>query len=80
HYLHSARTGRLAQAADLLLGAYLLPKTEDNALAIPTTATLYLTLLGNALPADLQPALAAARQICAEARVLHWPLAFPQVF
>ncbi|MEM7928027.1 hypothetical protein Q4R04_19910, partial [Morganella morganii] len=46
----------------------------------PTTATLYLTLLGNALPADLQPALAAARQICAEARVLHWPLAFPQVF
>lgn len=79
-YLHSARTGRLAQAADLLLGAYLLPKTEDNALAIPTTATLYLTLLGSALPADQQPALAAARQACEKARVLHWPLAFPQVF
>ncbi|WP_241160628.1 Eco57I restriction-modification methylase domain-containing protein [Pseudomonas chlororaphis] len=80
HYLHSARTGRLAQAADMLLGAYLLPKTEDNAQAIPTTATLYLTLLGNALPADQQPALAGARQACEEARVFHWPLAFPQVF
>ncbi|MGC3579953.1 Eco57I restriction-modification methylase domain-containing protein [Pseudomonas aeruginosa] len=79
-YLHSARTGLLAQAADLLLGAYLLPKTEDNAQAIPTTATLYLTLLGNALPADQQPALAGARQACEEARVFHWPLAFPQVF
>lgn len=79
-YLHTARTGLLAQAADLLLGAYLLPKTEDNALAIPTTATLYLTLLGSALPADQQPALVAARQACEKARVLHWPLAFPQVF
>ncbi|MHB9800484.1 Eco57I restriction-modification methylase domain-containing protein [Pseudomonas sp. MT3] len=80
HYLHSARTGRLAQAADLLLGAYLLPKTEGDIQAIPTTATLYLTLLGSALPADQQPALAAAQKACEEARVLHWPLTFPQVF
>ncbi|MBD9667079.1 N-6 DNA methylase [Variovorax sp. VRV01] len=79
-YLRLARNNHLAQAADLLLGAYLLPKTEGTAQAIPTTATLYLTLLGSALPADQQPALAAARQACAEARVFHWPLAFPQVF
>ena len=79
-YLHTARTGRLAQAADLLLGAYLLPKTEGDIHAIPTTATLYLTLLGSALPDDQQPALAAAQQACEEARVFHWPLAFPQVF
>ncbi|EED38926.1 hypothetical protein SSKA14_1941 [Stenotrophomonas sp. SKA14] len=80
HYLHSARTGRLAQAADLLMGAYLLPKIESNAQTIPTTATLYLTLLGCELPPDQQPTLAAARQACEEARVFHWPLAFPQVF
>jgi len=79
-YLDTARTGRLAQAADLLLGAYLLPKTEGNVQAIPTTATLYLTLLGSALPAEQQPALAAAQKACEDARVLHWPLAFPQVF
>lgn len=79
-YLHQARDNHLAQAADLLLGAYLLPKTEGTTQAIPTTATLYLTLLGSALPADQQSTLAAARQACEEARVFHWPLAFPQVF
>ncbi len=79
-YLRSARTGRLAQAADLMLGAYLLPKTEGDTQVIPTTATLYLILQGGELPANQQPALAAARQACQEARVFHWPLAFPQVF
>lgn len=47
---------------------------------MPTSATLYLTLLGDSLPITQQGALAAAQAICAEARVLHWPLAFPQVF
>ena len=79
-YLNLARTGRLAQAAQLLLGAYLLPKTEATAHAIPTTATLYLTLQGVALPANQRAALAAANDACNYARVLHWPLAFPQVF
>lgn len=79
-YLRQARTGRLAQAANLLLGAYLLPKHADTAGSIPTTATLYLTLQGVALPADQHEALAAAQAACDEARVLHWPLAFPQVF
>lgn len=79
-YLRSARTGRFAQAADLMLGAYLLPKTEGDTQVIPTTATLYLILQGGELLANQQPALAAARQACEEARVFHWPLAFPQVF
>lgn len=79
-YLRSARTGRLAQAADLMLGAYLMPKTEGDTQVIPTTATLYLILQGGELPANQQPALAAARQACEEARVFHWPLSFPQVF
>ncbi|MDH0775914.1 N-6 DNA methylase [Delftia tsuruhatensis] len=79
-YLRQARAGRLAQAANLLLGAYLLPKRADTVSRIPTTATLYLTLLGVPLPADQQGALAAAQAACDEARVLHWPLAFPQVF
>jgi hypothetical protein len=79
-YLTQARTGRLAQAAQLLLGAFLLPKTEATAHAIPTTATLYLTLQGVPLPANQRGALAAADDVCKYARVLHWPLAFPQVF
>ncbi|WP_198969813.1 Eco57I restriction-modification methylase domain-containing protein [Xylophilus sp. ASV27] len=79
-YLRQARSSHLAQAAHLLLGAYLLPKRVDTAGGIPTTATLYLTLQGVPLPADQHGALAAAQAACSEARVFHWPLAFPQVF
>ena len=79
-FLNQARTSRLAHASDLLVGAYLLPKREGTETSIPTSATLYLTLLGDILPADQQSALVAAQTACAEARVLHWPLAFPQVF
>jgi len=79
-FLEQAKTSRLAHAADLLVGAYLLPKREGSEAHIPTSATLYLTLLGDALPAAQQGALAAAQTACVEARVLHWPLAFPQVF
>lgn len=79
-FLEQAKTSRLAHAADLLVGAYLLPKREGADTSIPTSATLYLTLLGDTLPAEQQGALAVAQTACAEARVLHWPLAFPQVF
>lgn len=79
-FLQQAKTSRLAHAADLLVGAYLLPKREGTEPLIPTSATLYLTLLGDVLPAAQQVALASAQMACAEARVLHWPLAFPQVF
>ena len=89
-FIEQAKTSRLAHAADLLVGAYLLPKTQlpspldGEGLGmrgdIPTSATLYLTLLGDTLSSDQQGALAAAQAVCREARVLHWPLAFPQVF
>jgi hypothetical protein len=79
-FLQQAKTSRLAHAADLLVGAYLLPKLPTSQNEIPTSATLYLTLLGDALPTQQKDALAAAQSACIEARVLHWPLAFPQVF
>jgi len=79
-FLQQARTSRLAHAADLMLGAYLLPKTAASKDRIPTSATLYLTLLGDALPAQQQGALASAQSVCEQTRVLHWPLAYPQVF
>jgi hypothetical protein len=79
-YLTHARTGRLAQAANQLLGAYLLPKTEATADSVSTTATLYLTLQGMPLKQAQQAVQTAANDACKKARVLHWPLAFPQVF
>ncbi len=78
--LEQAKTSRLALAADLLVGTYLLPKHEGAEALIPTSATLYLTLLGDTLPPEQQGVLAVAQAACAEASVLHWPLAFPQVF
>jgi hypothetical protein len=85
-FVDEARSSRLAHAADLLLGAFLLTKTDESITSIPTSQTLYLELcadsdsLQGSHNAQQQAQLQAARAACAEARVLHWPLAFPQVF
>jgi hypothetical protein len=74
----------LALAADLAVGAYLLPKTPDSAAMVPTSETLHLALTAQHRLADSahphSAAVAAARAACQQARVLHWPLAFAQVF
>jgi len=74
---------------------YLLPKTsgplpsplagegpgERGLSTIPTSITLH-ALLTDPQRAQTEHAapIAAARAACEQARVLHWPLAFPQVF
>ncbi len=79
-FQQQAESSHLAHAADLLLGAFLLPKTQASAEQIPTSQSLYFELLG-ATPGALHARqLGAARAACREARVLHWPLTFPQVF
>lgn len=71
----------LAIAADVQVGAYLLPKTADSAAAIPTSITIHALLTGpDPAASEHAAAIAAARAACEQARVLHWPLAFPQVF
>jgi len=69
----------LRHAADMLLGAFLLPKNEVNQHSIPTTGTVVLELLGDHAALGHAGKRAASIKICAEARVLHWPLAFPLV-
>ena len=69
----------LRHAADMLLAAFLLPKTEVNQNFVPTTGTVVLELLGDHAALSHAGKRAAAIEICAEARVLHWPLAFPLV-
>ena len=78
-HLEQARTSRLRQAADLLVGAFLLPKTGD-ASAIPTSRTLYLELYSDSHDQAHQRQRQGASAACAQARVLHWQLAYPQVF
>lgn len=69
----------LRHAADMLLGAFLQPKVEANQKAVPTTRTVVLELLGEYAAPGHALKREAASAACAEARVLHWPLAFPLV-
>ncbi|MFU3249721.1 Eco57I restriction-modification methylase domain-containing protein [Pseudomonas paraeruginosa] len=80
-FLKESAHSPLAQAADALVGAYLLPKTSDAVKAVPTSITLHALLTDpERAQASFASALAAAHAACEQARVLHWPLAFPQVF
>lgn len=81
HFLEDSAHSPLAHAADALVGAYLLPKTEDTAEAVPTNITLHALLTApERAQAEHADPIATARTACEQARVFHWPLAFPQVF
>ena len=85
-YAAQERASRLQQAADLFVGAFLSPKARpEDVEHTPTSQNLYLALFTDQAPAELVQAkqaerLAQATQRAREARVLHWPLAFVQVF
>ncbi len=74
----------LGLAADLMVGAYLMTKTADTAALVPTSETLHAALTAPHTLAEQDTAhsatVAAAHAACQQAQVLHWPLAFPQVF
>lgn len=54
--------------------------TDHRSPITPTSKTLYLELFSDSRNAEHEQRLAQAQALCREARVLHWPLAFPQVF
>ncbi|WNG70842.1 Eco57I restriction-modification methylase domain-containing protein [Cupriavidus gilardii] len=81
HFLEDSAQSPLAHAADVLVGAYLLPKTEGTAETVPTSITLHALLTApERAQAEHGAPIVAARDACEQARVFHWPLAFPQVF
>jgi hypothetical protein len=77
-----------ALAADLFVGAFLMPKTlaggervltEAGARArFPSTSAL-VSVLDGTMGAE-HTVVQSIRRTCADASVLHWPLSFPQVF
>jgi hypothetical protein len=85
-YAAQERASRLQQAADLFVGAFLSPKAAPQDVErTPTSQNLYLALFTDQAPAALTQArqaerLAQATRLAREARVLHWPLTFVQVF
>ena len=80
-FLQHARDSRLAQAADLVVAAFLTPKDSPATAALcPTTQTLgdlLFPIQGNPVRPEV---LRNVRETCRQARVLHWPLAFAGVF
>ncbi|MBP9059154.1 MAG: N-6 DNA methylase [Rhodoferax sp.] len=83
-FCEQSKNNPLGLAADLMVGAYLMTKTADSAALVPTSETLHAALTA---PHTLQEqdtvhsaTVAAAHAACEQARVFHWPLAFPQVF
>ena len=85
-YAAREHASRLQQAADLFVGAFLSPKAAPQDVDhTPTSRNLYLALFTDQAPGALTQAkqaerLAQATRLAREARVLHWPLAFVQVF
>lgn len=78
-FADEAADSPLRHAADMLLAAFLLPKIQATKDSVPTTGTVVLELLGDHAHVGHAGKRAAAREACIEARVLHWPLAFPLV-
>lgn len=78
-FLTQATESPLRHAADMVLGAFLINKSTQNKRQVPTTASVILELLGENASAQ-QEKRALATQACQKDFVLHWPLAFPQVF
>ncbi|MGY3173121.1 hypothetical protein ACVWYU_002516 [Pseudomonas sp. TE12234] len=79
-FQQQAQDSRLLHAANLLVGGFLLEKSEPAQANIPTSKTLYLELFSESRSEQHKQQLIAATAACEQARVLHWPLVFPQVF
>ncbi|MFZ1986925.1 MAG: N-6 DNA methylase, partial [Desulfatitalea sp.] len=80
-FLENAGHSPLARAADLFMGTFLMPKSDPSAAPqIPNSLSLEVELFGGVPTQGHEEQVQAARQYCQKARVLHWPLAFAQVF
>lgn len=79
-FLATAQDSPLAHACDLLVAAYLTPKTAGTSSLIPHTSTLLAVLFPQQGDPAPQPVIDHATEICREARVFHWPLRFARIF
>jgi hypothetical protein len=79
---HAARgdagNSRFARLADLYVGTFLLPKTADQIEGLPSSKHFW-AIANNELEPSLARVESAARAACAQAKVLHWWVAFPHI-
>ncbi|MGI6438192.1 MAG: Eco57I restriction-modification methylase domain-containing protein [Sphaerochaeta sp.] len=65
-------------ASDIYIGAFLMQKRPEN--RVPTSHTLHrYKVVRQPNEMDLE-AIKHAREVCRNAKVLHWPFAFPKIF
>jgi hypothetical protein len=76
--LFHAKTGPESEAANLYLAAFLLPKHAGR--PVPTSADVFGALGFPGFAPPSEELHLAARDVCAVARTLHWPIIFPAVF
>ncbi|OGV46461.1 MAG: hypothetical protein A2X46_14640 [Lentisphaerae bacterium GWF2_57_35] len=79
-FLSAARNSHPAHAADLFVGAFLVPKDNESSIStVPTTNHLQYELTGNGTAATPEMRRSVS-DVCTRAKVLHWPLVFAHVF
>ena len=73
---HAAQS-RARIAADLLVAAFVMPKTPENQFLVPTSQDLWLVMSGDTPRPGVQEVATQAAHV---AQAFHWQLAFPQIF
>jgi hypothetical protein len=79
-WLGQRQQHRLNKVANLVLAAFLCPKSQDTANTVPTSATVHAELSDTGDTQKHLDTLNHAQDVCKAASVFHWPIAFAQVF
>jgi hypothetical protein len=79
-WLGQRQQHRLSKVANLVLAAFLLPKSKDTAKTVPTSITVHAELSDTGDTQAHFDTLNHAQDVCKAASVFHWPIAFAQVY
>jgi hypothetical protein len=79
-WLGQRQQHRLSKVANLVLAAFLLPKSKDAAALTPTSQTVHAELSETGFTDAHEQTLNHAQDVCKAASVFHWPIAFAQVY
>ncbi len=79
-WLGQRQQHRLSKVANLVLAAFLLPKSKDTSRIVPTSATVHAELSDTGYTQEHLNTLNHAQDVCKAASVFHWPIAFAQVY
>jgi hypothetical protein len=79
-WLGQRQQHRLSKVANLVLAAFLLPKSKDTSALTPTSQTVHAELSETGFTDAHEQTLNHAQDICKAASVFHWPIAFAQVY